>query len=253
MRSVSYTHLDVYKRQVLHLSGHGVYLEDIPATASIPARKQATGMVIGGGNLLTPAHIEQMRVVPDFVFLNCCTLGRIESDRQLPQGARPGNPQLAANLATQLIEIGVRGVIAAGWKVLDDAALLFADTFYKQFLAGKSFGDAVLDARGETFERYPSSNTWGAYQCYGDPGFVLQRKSPASDNRSGPTEYRYVSASEALCELERLALRASSDRQIDAAMAGTLKNHANPLLALCEQRGWIAQGNVCLLYTSRCV
>ncbi len=238
--------LDLYRAdwRILHLSGHGVYLEDIPETTNIPARRQATGMVIGGGDLLTPAHIEQMRVVPDLVFLNCCTLGRIESDAQLPAGARPGNPQLAANLATQLIEIGVRGVIASGWKVLDDAALLFAETFYKQFLAGESFGDAVLGARRETFERFPASNTWGAYQCYGDPGFVLQRTSPGTGGKSGPTVYRFVSASEALCELERLALRASSYRKIDEAMLGNLDSHAKPLLALCEQRGWIAQGNI---------
>jgi hypothetical protein len=238
--------LELYREdwRILHLSGHGVYLEEIPETAGIPARRQATGMVIGGGDLLTPAHIEQMRIVPDLVFLNCCTLGRIESDAQLPEGARPGNPQLAANLATQLIEIGVRGVIAAGWKVLDKGALVFADTFYKQFLAGESFGDAVLAARRETFERYPASNTWGAYQCYGDPGFVLQRSSTGTASKSGPTVYRFVSASEALCELERLALHASSYRKIDEAIVDSLDNHAKPLLVLCEQRGWIAQGNI---------
>lgn len=230
--------------RILHLSGHGVYLENIPQTASIPERRQATGMVIGGGDLLTPAHIEQMRVVPDLVFLNCCTLGRIESDARLPQGERPGNPQLAANLATQLIEIGVRGVIAAGWKVLDDAASLFAESFYGQFLKGRSFGESVLVARQTTFERYPSSNTWGAYQSYGDPTFVLQRNSPQSSGKAAPTVYRFVSASEALCELERLALRASHYRKIDQSMAGSLDEHAKPLLALCEQRGWIAQGNV---------
>lgn len=230
--------------RILHLSGHGVYLEDIPATDNLKAHKKATGMVIGEGALLTPAHIDQMRVVPDLVFINCCTLGRIESDAQLPEGSRPGNPQLAANLATQLIEIGVRGVIAAGWKVLDNAALLFAETFYQQFLAGQSFGDAVLIARRKTFESYPSSNTWGAYQCYGDPGFVLQREARRVTGKPQPAVYRFVSASEALYELERLALLASHYRPLDESMAGSLDNHVKPLLALCEQRGWIAQGNI---------
>ena len=68
---------------------------------------------------------------------------------------RPGNPMLAANLATQLIEMGVRGVIAAGWRVLDDAAKLFASTFYEAFLAGETFGEAVLAARRATFDRFP--------------------------------------------------------------------------------------------------
>lgn len=160
--------------RVLHLSGHGVYLEDLPATARIAARPRATGMVIGDGDLLTTAHIAQMRVVPDFVFINCCSLGRIEGEGALPDGARPGDPKLAANLATELIEMGVHCVIAAGWKVLDAAALLFAQTFYERFLAGICFGEAVLAAREASFEQYASSNTWGAYQCYGNPGFVLR-------------------------------------------------------------------------------
>ena len=231
--------------RLLHLSGHGVYQEDIPAIGAAPARGKATGMVIGEGMLLTPAHIEQMRVVPDFVFINCCTLGRIESDaqRQAPANDRPGSPRLAANLATQLIEMGVRAVIAAGWKVLDDAAVLFAETFYDRFLNREPFGESVLAARKQVFERFPASNTWGAYQCYGDPGFVLPR-SRAAAARNQPKRYPFVSASEVICELDGLTLRAQARPDTAADAHKHYELYVKPLLELSVSKGWLDQGKV---------
>ncbi|MFD1691447.1 CHAT domain-containing protein [Azotobacter chroococcum] len=182
--------------------GASCHLSWPPGVNSAPSL--VTGMLIGENSLLTPAHIEQMRVVPDFVFLNCCSLGRIEAGHEMASDIRPGNPMLAANLATQLIEMGVRAVIAAGWRVLDGAAELFAITFYKAFLNGITFGEAVLAARRETYERFPHSNTWGAYQCYGDPGLLLPRpQQHYSETRVQPIRYDFVSPREVLAELER--------------------------------------------------
>jgi hypothetical protein len=55
-------------------------------------------------------------------------------------------------------------------------------------LAGSPFGDAVALARQRVFEEHGATNTWGAYQCYGDPGFALvtaldrvRREAPVSD------------------------------------------------------------------------
>ncbi|MBS0346616.1 MAG: CHAT domain-containing protein [Proteobacteria bacterium] len=240
--------LDLFSGEwrMLHLSGHGLYQQDIPATDGLPAVAKATGMVIGGGDLLTTAHIEQMRAVPDFVFINCCSLGRIEERPDgAPAAARPGSPGLAANLATQLIEIGVRCVIAAGWEVLDDAAELFAKTFYEHFLEGANFGESVLAARGTTFDAFGSSNTWGAYQCYGDPGFVLPRPQRTTTPKAKPANYdHYLAASEVLCELERLTLRAGHALTLDKDAAAYAERHAKALQALCEQQGWIGQGNI---------
>ena len=109
-----------------------------------------------------------MLAAPDLVFVNCCHLGVIA-------GAKEGtpSPQLAASFAVKLMNLGVRAVVAAGWAVEDQAARVFADRFYQRMLEGERFGDAVLDARQRAFELYPHSNTWGAYQCYGNPDFRL--------------------------------------------------------------------------------
>lgn len=235
--------------RVLHLSGHGVYREALPATGADAAAQAeaaaATGMLIGEHDVLTTAHIEQMRVVPDFVFINCCSLGRIEAGRAAPGDGRPGNPMLAANLATQLIEMGVRGVIAAGWRVLDDAAKLFAATFYEAFLGGETFGEAVLAARRTTYDRHPHTNTWGAYQCYGDPSLLLQRPPGGrGERRRRPVHYDFVAPREVIAELERLTQQ-SRYRDIEAADDHSRREERIDALArLCERQGWQGHGDI---------
>ena len=69
--------------------------------------------------------------------------------------------------------MGVRAVVAAGWAVDDAGAATFSTIFYDEMLKGHAFGEAVKLARCATFERHSGSNTWGAYQCYGDPEYRL--------------------------------------------------------------------------------
>jgi CHAT domain-containing protein len=151
--------------KIIHLSGHGIFNSD---------RKKHTGMLIGNDVFLTTKEISQMSILPELVFINCCFLGKIDPAAET---ARNRN-RLAANIGTQLIKDGVKAVVAAGWAVGDDDAEEFAKTFYKAMFTGKNFGEAVKEARQKIFS--PSNNTWGAYQCYGDPYFVLNRKGTAS-------------------------------------------------------------------------
>ncbi|EWT02401.1 hypothetical protein N865_06035 [Intrasporangium oryzae NRRL B-24470] len=188
--------------RVVHLAGHGVYQWPLPAPrspmpyaaepAGAPATDGApagsavapavaptlvTGMVLGGGMYLTAGEIGQMRQVPELVVVNCCHLGTVAADASDPSAPpRSGNfHRLAASFATELIEIGVRGVVACGWAVDDGAASTFASSLYAALLDGEPFGEAVSKARTATWEQHPDVNTWGAYQCYGDPDFRLAR------------------------------------------------------------------------------
>jgi tetratricopeptide (TPR) repeat protein len=231
----------LYRRpyQILHLAGHGVYEHEPQGEALSSANKAAserpkvTGMVIGKGIYLTPAEVRQMQQVPDLVFINCCHLGYIESK---PVALEPDRDRLAANLATQFINMGVRAVIAAGWAVDDDAAATFAAELYARMLAGETFGRAVLHARQAVRDRHPGVNTWGAYQCYGDPDFVLIRDRQGRGAEISPQHV--VSPAEVVLELHNMAIAAkTASAQQRAAQQIRLGKIMSAL-----PKGWEQQG-----------
>lgn len=212
--------------RLLHLAAHGVYEYPLPGQEPGSARR-VSGMVLGDGVILTPAEIEQMRVVPELVFINCCFLGRIAEPE-----LRRSRSGLAANLATQLIEMGVRIVVAAGWEVDDAAAAAFAETFYGQMLAGRPFGQALREARRRAWIDFPSVNTWGAYQGYGDPDFRLG--AGAAADGAGEARFDCVAPSEAVVELENIRADAkTADPDQTAALLRRTRSMAAQLPA-----GW---------------
>jgi CHAT domain-containing protein len=149
--------------KIIHLAGHGVFDAD-------PEKK--SGMVIGYNSFLTTAEIAQMSTTPELVFVNCCFLGKTDA---VAEEFFRSRFKLAANIGTQLIEIGVKAVIVAGWAVDDAAALGFAKKFYDCMFSGEAFGEAVRKAREAIYQPYERKNTWGAYQCYGDPYYTLHQ------------------------------------------------------------------------------
>jgi beta-lactamase superfamily II metal-dependent hydrolase len=164
--------------RIVHIAGHGMYDPDDPTR---------TGVVIGSDEYLTAQVFRQLNVLPDVVFLNCCHLGGVANglEGDPTEFTRQHLNRLGASLARQLIDSGVRAVVAAGWAVDDDAAIAFAHELYRAMLGGAAFGDAVHRARraadvaaqrrppkADGSPRIPSS-TWGAYQCYGDAGYRL--------------------------------------------------------------------------------
>ncbi len=192
----------LYRRpyRILHFATHGEVGEP-----------RSTGLVIGDGEHLTALDFQQMSVTPDFVFLNACHVGRT--------GGSPGEAglsaervnELAANVALKLMENGVKAVIATGWAVDDRAALVFATRLYDLMLDGTPFGEAVKRARSAAHEADGGrTNTWGAYQCYGDPSFELNADRRAS------RQLRPSSAGEMIRRLEVL--------QQDAGNASQNKN-----------------------------
>ncbi|MEO8047785.1 MAG: CHAT domain-containing protein [Nitrospirota bacterium] len=174
--------------RIVHIAGHGYYNEGHIETAGAKA-----GVVLDDGLFLTAAEIAMLDPIPELVFLNCCYLGQI--------GGVPYN-KVAASISRELIRKGVRAVVAAGWPVQDDAALSFAEVFYKELLAGQSFGRALKEARKKTWEEFPDSNTWGAYQAYGDPDFCLNQQGSKSHLNS---EDVTVAAEEVLIKLDKLS------------------------------------------------
>lgn len=161
--------------RILHLAGHGRFDEKKP---------EESGMVLGEKNFLTACQLRQLRFVPDLVFLNCCFLGRLEDGAPSKQVPVDGKPHLlAASVAQELISMGVKAVVAAGWAIDDTAGVTFAATFYDQMLVQRRpFGEAVRVARAEVFRKHGATNTWGAYQCYGNPGFMIADADGGADD-----------------------------------------------------------------------
>jgi len=182
--------------RIVHIAAHGVYDEKTRDGGS------RSGVVLSDGLLITAAEIGAMETVPDLVFLNCCHLAKAD--------ARPvAFNRLAYSISRELIEMGVRAVVAAGWAVDDGAARVFAEEFYGQILRNRPFGDAVFAARSRTHEEFPGLNTWGAYQAYGDPGFVIDPLRDRADSEA-VEGWKPVTQEELMQRLRELATKAAS-------------------------------------------
>lgn len=228
--------------RILHLAGHGEHDYPLPPRADRPCADpdkagkplKVSGMVIGRGIFLTPGDIEQMRWVPELVFINCCHLGK--------PGPGTDRGALAANLGMHFIRMGVRAVVAAGWAVDDAAALAFADAFYRRMLDGEAFGEAVRAAREEVWLRFPGVNTWGAYQCYGDPAYSLQRNGPQRARRREDfhTPDELVTELDNLTEGLRVGGKAEGRDEATAARINALLGR----IPEAERTRWLARADV---------
>lgn len=215
------------EHRILHLAGHGVYHARTPRlhlherngsrhghfihTIDEPLR---SGMILGDGVFLATTELRSLGAIPELAFINCCYLAQIDNELKL---ANPSPHRLAASIAQELINKGVKAVVAAGWAVEDQAAAAFAKAFYKMMLDGQSFGEAVRYARQTTYKQFPGNNTWGAYQCYGNPGFVLEqsgakRSSVADKTRGLYSRQEYL---EELLTITEEAARAGAERRAE--------------------------------------
>ncbi|BFG79545.1 hypothetical protein PTKU46_75780 [Paraburkholderia terrae] len=176
--------------RVLHVSGHG----EPPANEAPGASNgdRLRGIVLSDGIYLGAREIAALRRVPELVFVNCCHLAERNEDQLMKDPTlQYDRPRFAATVAEELIKIGVKCVIAAGWAVEDEQANLFATTFYERLIAGDRFLDAVAAARFAAWLQ--GGNTWAAYQCYGDPNWELMCSGETQRGRGRPPEERYAS------------------------------------------------------------
>jgi len=186
------------KWRIVHISGHG----------ALPGDGKPGGVVLSDGTILGATEIGNIRPVPELVFVNCCHLGARDPEELLKAGFNP--PGFAASVAEALINIGVRCVVAAGWAVDDESASTFATSFYDAVLRGERFIDAVARAREDAYT--PRNNTWAAYQCYGDPDWIFERRGRDPKRPSQPPgdEFASVASSRGLqLALETLEVRSN--------------------------------------------
>jgi CHAT domain-containing protein len=219
--------------RIVHITGHGM-----PGKNGKPG-----GVVLSNGTFLGPAEVDNMRSVPELVFLNCCHLGAADAGQLL--NARYDRATFASGVAGALVSNGVRCVIAAGWAVDDEGARVFAEAFYGALLRGDRFIDAVSAARRQAYLHNPDQNTWAAYQCYGDPYWVF-RQAKADPNRASTASVDYSAIASALglkFELERIYVET---RFQGYSMSGQLEKLKQ--LEASHARKWGAKGDVAELF-----
>ncbi len=198
------------EHRYVHVASHGTFEDDGRTAAAL----------LGPGLRLTPGLVAAMRTVPEVVFLNCCKLAGVGSQRFAP------------GIARQLMAIGVRAVVAAGWNIADDAAVAFASTFWTSLTQGEPFGQAVRRARRDAAER-GGGNTWAAYQCYGDPNLRIASRRHGATALDPP-----LSTADVVRQLQALAVRATDIRGHD--LDGVVKRLAElqqELRLLCDIAG----------------
>lgn len=226
--------------EIVHISAHGVVDYDMIGANGVSRR--VTGVVLGDGIVMGPSALSKLPVSPAIFFLNCCNLGKIDpiaEDKARQEGIE-GRAQLAASLAVQLIRLGVRCVIAAGWEIDDDCAKAFALRFYSEMLDGANFGKATLQARKTAYEMNPDNNTWGAFQCYGDPDYrlhIVTAPAPAADEAE-----QFVGVSEAIAAAEQVSkdlnVGLERDRKLQQARLVRIEEEV-------ERKGWLKSARLC--------
>lgn len=230
--------------EIVHIAAHGVVNEALPGPDGVP--RVVTGVVLGGGIVLGPSVLSKLPVSPGIVFVNCCHLGKIDplAEDQARQAGASGRPELAASVAVELIRSGVRCVVAAGWAVDDAAAEAFATRFYEEMLTGADFGSATLAARRVAYESHPASNTWGAYQCYGDPDYRLGEFAPPAVAPGGATPRfaivdEAIEAAQQVSEEVNIGLERDSGQSI-ASYLDSQRAQMDGITKQADQKGWLS-------------
>lgn len=145
--------------KLLHLAAHGNF---------IPTNADESPLVLQNGEQLRPADLAGARSSGfrrdrPLVFLNACHTGQAEFTLTSLGG-----------WAERLVgDIGVGAFVGSLWEVHDELAADFAIAFYKNLIAGQTFGAAFHNARLSIRQAQPANPTWLAYTLYADPNGKL--------------------------------------------------------------------------------
>ena len=146
-----------------HFTGHG------SARARDP---NGAELLLFGDDFLTPANLASakanFRQHAPLIFLNGCNTGRAGFSLTGIGG-----------WAQQSLNAGAGAFIGTLWPVGDSKARAFSRSFYRNFLGGKPFGEAVRRARIDLRDQFPGDPAWLAYTVYGEPG-ALSAELPNS-------------------------------------------------------------------------
>ena len=131
---------------ILHFVGHGLVEEE--GGALVLESAEGTARHVGRDQLGVFLPQSSLRLI----VLNVC------------DGARPGGWDMFSGIAQALLRKGVPAVIAMRQVISDQAAIAFAEEFYKALADRLTLGAALLMARKRLFRDFPAE--WGIPVLY---------------------------------------------------------------------------------------
>ncbi len=134
------------------------------ANHATPDGRTITGLVLSDGLFLTANEFRQMSAMPRLVFLTACHVGN---------NSNPTPDHLAASLPISLLKVGVGSLVAPDGLIDDILATTFSASFFSAITTGKTFEQAVFEARQAIHRSAPNQNTWALYRAYGDASLIL--------------------------------------------------------------------------------
>ncbi len=152
--------LESGKYNLIHYSGH--------SASSSEAGKSCHAF---SDDLCYGYEIERLRLSnpPHLVFSNSCQSAESSLDEN-----ETGNTSLAGSY----LKAGVGGCVGTIWSVSDVGSSEFASDFYRYLLFGATLGEALLNARRNSFKKWGYDNLiWGSYILFGDPGIRLVKRT----------------------------------------------------------------------------
>jgi hypothetical protein len=153
---------------VVHYAGHAFF---------DPEQRSRSGILCHGDQVLSGAHLAELRSLPSLAFFNACESARVRRGKARKNSNLEMKRRIERNvgLAEAFLRGGIANYIGTYWPVGDDAAERFATTFYGELVGGESIGKAIQAARSEV--REAGSIDWADYVHYGTQDFVLKART----------------------------------------------------------------------------
>jgi CHAT domain-containing protein len=156
--------------QIVHFCGHADFDEDNP--------KKSRLILFNRAMPVADIVNKVSRVRPIFCFINGCETGQMGPARG-GQVEVPKKGFRLHGLGRAFLETGAY-LLGTRWKVSDDAAAHFAESFYKSLLVQQlPLGEAMRGAREHCKAKLEESRSldlgWASYVFYGDPRVGFKR------------------------------------------------------------------------------
>jgi CHAT domain-containing protein len=135
---------------LMHVACHAAFDEDSP---------DSSGVRLADGTILSAREMQQARLTGSLAVLSACESGRLD--------VRAGDE--LTGLANSLMLAGFTSVVAAGWRIPDDATAVLMAGFYGAVRKGENLARALQHAQLAVLDHkeFAAPVNWAAFRLFG--------------------------------------------------------------------------------------